>query len=63
MLAGEIIHFHSGTTATAVTCGNVKFIGLHCYAGTFTPQKNTYYTVTLYWNGGQYVGSVGGYAV
>ena len=39
MLAGEIIHFHSGTTATAVTCGNVKFIGLHCYAGTFTPQK------------------------
>ena len=58
----SVLHFHSGSTATTVTCGNVKFIGLHCYAGVFTPVANTYYTITFYWNGGQYVGSVGGYA-
>lgn len=62
LTVGTVIHFHSGTTATGVTCGNTKFTGLHCYAGTFTPQKNTRYTVTYYYNGYEFVASVGGYA-
>lgn len=58
----SIVRFHSGATPTVVTCGNVKFIGLHCYAGVFTPQKNTYYTITVQYLYPHYVASVGGYA-
>lgn len=62
-VTGAILHFSVGSTAASFTCANVKFIGLHCYAGTFLPAVNTRYTVLFSYDGVNVVGTVGGYSI
>lgn len=59
-----VFHFLSGETATAYSTenGNYYHVGYHCYAGIFTPQKNTKYTLIYTWDGTNIVCNVGGYA-
>ena len=59
-----VFHFLSGETATAYSTenGNYYHVGYHCYAGTFTPQKNTKYTLIYTWDGTNIICNVGGYA-
>lgn len=57
----SVIHFSSGSTASTFTCA-AKMIGYHCYGGTFTPVKNTRYSIMFSHDGLNVIGHVGGYA-
>ena len=57
----SVVHFSSGSTASTFTCA-AKMIGYHCYGGTFTPVKNTRYSIMFSHDGLNVIGHVGGYA-